>query len=294
MTPFAEFAAVRTAEAERARIYPLVTLGFGPAPEGSRAIGNEWTRRLYDGPFHLPAATDGALPAVSLVFVRSREGNTAIADPADLGGGATDKHLIYEGLSRVAADAVMAGAASAGGESVFFSLWHPEIIALRAALGLPRHPAQVVVTRAGGIDVERSRVFNVPEVAVYLLAAPRACERLGPAVRRRPWVRIVRFDGDLLRTALAALRRQFGIARISTVGGRKTATALLDERIVQDICLTTTERSGGEPGTPFYLGERSLPTRPLVTKRGTDPDAPFVFEHLMLETSSRSGTTRRR
>lgn len=47
--------------------------------------------------------------ALSLVFVQSQDGNTGGADPASFGGGATDKHLIYEGLSRVAADAVLAG-----------------------------------------------------------------------------------------------------------------------------------------------------------------------------------------
>jgi hypothetical protein len=43
---------------------------------------------------------------------QSRDGNTGAADPSTLGGGNTDLHLIYEGLSRVDADAVMAGAAT--------------------------------------------------------------------------------------------------------------------------------------------------------------------------------------
>lgn len=294
MIPFAEFAARKTDEAQRARIHPLVTVGGDPAPAGFTEIGNAWARRLYDGPFLVAAAPDDGLPAVSLVFVRSREGNTGTRDPSELGAGATDKHLIYEGLSRAAADAVMAGAATAGGEGVFFSVWHPEIVALRASLGLARHPAQLVVTAAGRIDVERSRVFNVPEVPVYLLATPRACTRLAPGLRERPWVRLVRIEGEALRPALEALRAEFGIERISAVGGRTIASALLDQGAVRDVCLTTTERSAGEPGTPFYAGKQSLALRPLVTKRGTDPDAPFLFEHLMLATSSRSAPTPRR
>ena len=52
-----------------------------------------------------------------------------------LGGGETDKHLIYEGLSRVAADAVLAGAETIRGGDIVLSVWHPELVRLRASLG---------------------------------------------------------------------------------------------------------------------------------------------------------------
>jgi hypothetical protein len=58
---------------------------------------------------------------------------------------------------------VLAGAATVG-KKVFFSVWHPEIVALRRELGLPRHPAQIVVSRRGHINLEASLLFNVPEV----------------------------------------------------------------------------------------------------------------------------------
>ena len=83
---------------------------------------------------------------MSLVFVQSRDGNTVADNPSTLGGGDTDKHLVYEGLSRVDADAVLAGAATARSERMVFSVWHPELVALRCSLGHRRHPAQVVVT----------------------------------------------------------------------------------------------------------------------------------------------------
>ncbi len=291
MTPFEELAAAKCREAVAARIHPLTTIASAPIASQLPSVGNDWTRRLYGGGFHLVDPAGERLPAVSLVFVRSRDGDTASADPAELGGGDTDKHLIYEGLSRVAADAVMAGAATAGGERVFFSVWHPELVALRTSLGLPRHPTQVVVTGTGCIDVRSARVFNVPEVPALVLATPRACDRIGSALRERPWVRVVPVAGDTLRPALESLRAEYGIRRISAVGGRTTATALVDEGLVLDVCLTTTERAAGEPGTPFYAGKRTLGLRPIVTKRSTDPAAPFLFEHLMLATSPRSGPT---
>ena len=291
MTPFEELAAAKCREAVAARIHPLTTIASEPIASQLPSVGNDWTRRLYDGGFHLVDPAGERLPAVSLVFVRSRDGDTAAPDPAALGGGDSDKHLIYEGLSRVAADAVLAGAATAGGERVFFSVWHPELVSLRTSLGLPRHPTQVVVTGTGRIDVRAARVFNVPEVPALVLATPRACDRIGSALRERPWVQVVPVAGDPLRPALETLRAEHGIRRISAVGGRTIATALVDEGLVQDVCLTTTGRVAGEPGTPFYAGKRMLALRPIVTKRSTDPAAPFLFEHLMLATSSRSDPT---
>ena len=276
---FAEFAASRIRQAELAPIHPLQTIQDDSAAHTLTAVGSVWSRQLYDGDFHLVPSPDADLPAVSLVFVQSREGNTGADNPEDLGGGATDKHLIYEGVSRVAADAVMAGAKSAGGPNTFFSVWHPEFVALRQQLGLPRHPAQIVVTGTGCIDVEQSRVFTVPEVPVYVLATPGACDRL-EALRSRPWVQFIHVDGEHLGAALRTLRTQFGITRISAIGGRTTATALLDEGLVQDVWLTTTAKSAGEPDTPFYVGKRPPVLTPIVTKRGTDPNAPITFQQL--------------
>src|SRR5438045_657945 len=73
-----------------------------------RAIGDAWSWAAFDGPFFESTRTSGL--SVGVVFVRSREGNTGTRNPAALGGGAVDEHLVYEGLTRVAADAVMGGA----------------------------------------------------------------------------------------------------------------------------------------------------------------------------------------
>jgi len=106
------------------------------------SVGNDVTRQHFAGDFLMSPAED-ELPAISLVFVQSREGNTVAQNPADLGGGDTDLNLIYEGLSRVAADGVMAGARTATGR-VLFSVWQPDIVDLRYALGLPQVSVVVV------------------------------------------------------------------------------------------------------------------------------------------------------
>src|ERR1044071_9266941 len=142
---FDRFAARKTAAALAARLTPLATEVEQPDAD-LEAVGNAWTRALFGGPWYMSPPPSADLPSTSLVFVQSRDANTGADDPSALGGGATDKHLIYEGLSRVAVDAVLAGAETVRGSDVIFSVWHPELVALRAALGLPRHPVQIVAT----------------------------------------------------------------------------------------------------------------------------------------------------
>ena len=214
-------------------------------------IGNASSREHYDGPFHLHEAPPD-YPAISLVFVRTRDGNTGAPNPGILGGGPTDKHLIYEGLSRVAADGVLAGASSVG-HSVFFTINHRELVALRLELGFPRHPAQMVMSKDGNVDLE-ARVFTTPDVPVFLLAAINAPGRWGE-IARRPWITLIAINDDL-PAAFARLRSTHGIGRISAVGGRVTATSLVDAGLVQDIYLTTSPIDGGEPNTPWYVGKR--------------------------------------
>jgi riboflavin biosynthesis pyrimidine reductase len=273
-----EFAARKTREAEAASIHPLVTFEEDPLARNLQTIGSAWTRRMYDGGFHLIEPPPDR-PAVSLVFVQSLEGNTGADNPADLGGGATDAHLIYEGLSRAAADAVLAGAATASGAQAFFSVWRQEIVSLRLELGLPRHPAQIVVSNDGRVDAAGTLLFNVPEVPVYLIAGAACRERCADLLSSRPWITVLPLDVGGLGGALAQLRTRHGVSRISAIGGRATATSLIDAGLVQDLCLTTTSRRAGDPDTPFYAGEYPPTLGPIVRKRGTDPRAPIVFEH---------------
>jgi hypothetical protein len=180
------FAARKESEARAAKLEPWTTVA-DHHPDDAIAIGNTWSRGLFDGDFYVSPAPSGDLPSTSLVFVESREGNTVAGDPSALGGGATDKHLIYEGLSRVAADAVMAGAETIRGGQLIFSVWHPELVALRAALGLPRHPIQIVATLRG-VTFDRTLLFNEPDVRVVLLTVPACQDLMGNALAERPWI----------------------------------------------------------------------------------------------------------
>lgn len=244
------------------------------------SVGNDWTRRHYGGDF-LMSPLPESLPGVSLVFVRSREGNTVAHNPSALGGGDTDLHFVYEGLSRVAADGVLAGARTATGR-VLFSVWHPELVALREALGLPRHPAQIVVSFDGNLDPYNTLLFNVPSVRVFVIAGPRCRERCGHMLDR-PNITVIPADDANLTAPLLELRRR-GIDRISAVGGRITASSLVDAGLVQDVYMTTTLKSAGKAGTPFYAGTNPLTLDLIVRKRLMEGcgERTVQFEHFLL------------
>jgi len=246
--------------------------------DGMLAIGSPWTERLFDGPFYLSPLPQ-RLPACHLVFVQSLDGNTGARNPQTLGGGETDKHLIYEGLARVSADAVLAGSSTVRGGSLVFSVWHPELVRLRQTLGQPRHPIQIVATRRG-VPINRELLYNIPEVRVVLLTAPDGFAVMREALAERPWITPIVVDiGHTLIAAFEQLQAM-GVRRISAVGGRGLAADLIDAGLVQDLYLTTSPVAGGEPGTPMY--SRPLELRTVVRKRGTLHEANVVFEHSVL------------
>ena len=276
---FEQFSARKSREAAAARIATLSTVLDRTDQEPVRGIGNPWSRQHFGGDFSIVAPPDRDT-SVSLVFVQSKDGNTAAANPSTLGGGATDQHLIYEGLSRVAADAVLAGAGSVH-RNAFFSVWHPELVELRRSLGLPRHPAQIVVSKEGRLDFD-ALLFNVPEIPVFLIAGDEATSRHAPALRARPWIRPILPVAEDLRSAFERLRDEEGICRISSIGGRLTASHLVDAGLVQDLYLTTTSHEGGEPGTPWYVGAGSPRLKVITQKQWVDGESPIRFEHVLL------------
>jgi len=276
---FQDFAAWKAREAAAATIERLSTVF--DRRDGSRVqgIGNAWSRLHYGGDFGLVSPSQRQT-AMSLVFVQTKDGNTGGPNPGALGGGATDKHLIYEGLSRVAADAVLAGAGSVHRDA-FFSVWHPELVALRASLSLPRHPAQIVVSKRGRVDFD-ALLFNVPDERVFLIAGDEGVARQQSALRARPWVRLIRLDGDDLRPAVEHLRLEEGIQRTSAIGGRFTATQLVDGGLIQDIYLTTTSLEGGEPATPWYSGLASPRLTAITSKQWNERGSRVAFDHFLI------------
>jgi len=277
---FAAFAERKTREAIAA-VTPRYTTEFVSPADGMIAIGNSWSASRFDGTFYLTEPPEKRRPACSLVFVQSADGNTVAADPGSLGGGETDKHVVYEGLSRVAADAVLVGANTMRDDQLVLSVWHPELVDLRRSLDLPRHPVQIIASLTG-LDLNRSLIFNVASIPVVLLTSAAGARQMNDMLAGRPWIRLITVESpDRLESAMVALRDQ-RIARISCVGGRTLATALLGQQLIDDVYVTTSARLGGEPGTPIVLRQSNATL--VLRKHGTGTEAGVVFEHIHLGT----------
>lgn len=277
--PFGEFSARRTTAADAADFPPLHSIINRATQFDLVPIGDAWCQQRFDGPFWASAAV--GRPAVSLVFVQSHDGNTETDDPASLGGGEVDTHLIYEGLTRIAVDGVAVGASTLHADS-FFSVWRRELVEARVARGLPVHPAQIVLTRTGRVDIDGTRLFNVRDVPVFVLTSREGSERLAPALRARPWVQAIIGDGaDALAHQVTELFTR-GQRRISCVGGRRVASAFVDAGLADDLYLTTSPCDGGVPRTPWYVGHGQPSLDRVLAKSWEEVAGVARFDHFVI------------
>jgi riboflavin biosynthesis pyrimidine reductase len=276
---FLEYCRARELAAAAAVLPPYRTVAADLQLGHFHAIGNAWSRALFDGDF-FRTSRKVDIPVTNLVFVESRDGNTGADDPSTLGGGETDKHLIYEGLSRVDADAVLAGATTARSDELVFSVWHPELVKLRLERGHARHPAQVVVISRSSLHFETALMFQEPELPVFLVTTSDAAASLRLQVATRPWIAVI--DGGQPLSMRKALRelKACGIETVSAVGGRTTARALLREGVVHDLYQTTSPKNAGEPNTPLLEVPLNAPA--VVVKEGTGPEQGVRFVHYAL------------
>jgi riboflavin biosynthesis pyrimidine reductase len=275
---FEAMARRKTDEARAVRLPPFATAEIG-AISGLERLGNAWSRTVFDGDF-FASPPAGDLPATNLVFVQSLDRNTGARNPSSLGGGETDKHLIYEGLSRVAADGVLAGAETVRGTGVVLSIWRPELLELRESLRLPRHPVQIVAT-LGRLAFEDTLLLNVPELTVMVVTTAEWVARMRDELACRPWITPIVMERPGELTDAFREMRSRGISRISAIGGRTIAKAMIDAGLVRDLYLTTAPRPGGEPNTPLY--PTPLTGALVVRKTGTGAERGVIFEHLLLD-----------
>jgi riboflavin biosynthesis pyrimidine reductase len=281
VTPFEIYCQQREKEARAAQLSGFYTIEDAAAGYGLVPLGNDWTRQVFDGDFYRMPAAAGHRPAISLVFVQSRDGNTVADNPSTLGGGETDLHLVYEGLSRIDADGVLAGAATARSERILFSVWHPALVELRRSRGQHRHPAQIVLTDSGNVPIERGLMFNEPSLRVFIITRSSTAAGLRARLGDRRWVEIIDAGDPVSLTQAVESLHAKGIHVISAIGGRRTATMLLRERLVSELYLTTSPIDAGQPNTPYCEPPAPALTRVLL-KKGKGSEAGVTFEHLLI------------
>jgi riboflavin biosynthesis pyrimidine reductase len=114
-----------------------------------------------------------------------------------------------------------------------------------------------------------------------ILSAGRPAVDLASRAHSRPWITVISSGNEPdLRLCAERLQRDYGIRRISAVGGRTLATGLLDAGLVTDLYLTTSPKRGGTPNTPMYAGSRPPARELVVSKRSADG---VEFEHFIVQ-----------
>jgi riboflavin biosynthesis pyrimidine reductase len=121
---------------------------------------------------------------------------------------------------------------------------------------------------------------------VFVVTRTSSVEAITRRVAGRPWIEVVDAGEPVsLKRALRDLRTR-GIEIVSCVGGRVTATALLKERLISDIYLTTSAISAGQPDSPYYEGP-PLPLSRVLLKEGRGAETGVRFEHFVVESAFR-------
>jgi len=156
---------------------------------------------LY-GPLRLPRPA--ARPTVLGNFVTTLDGVVSLGLPGQAGGGPISGNNPHDrmvmGLLRAAADAVVVGAGTL--RAVPHHVWTPDYVypplaaaysELRAALGKPAPPLNVIVTARGELDLDL-RVFQSGEAPVLVVTTAPGAERLA-AQRLPPSVQVAAVPG---------------------------------------------------------------------------------------------------
>lgn len=203
-------------------------------------------------------------PHVYANFVASVDGIVAIDPPRGTGGeisGGNAHDRAVMGLLRAAADAVVIGGGNLRAEGDH--VWTGERICpglagpyarLRAAMGKPAAPLQVVVSGSGDLDLSRA-VFSGAAPSVVVTTAAGAARLRG----QRSAVRSVVPEPGVGWISLAALLRAVELgpgALVLVESGPTSTTRFLAEGAVDELFLTR---------SPFFVGRSGeRPTLALV------------------------------
>src|ERR1700737_1154829 len=228
-------------------------------------------RAIYDGHFYAPLPSTPDRPYGTVVFASTLNGKVTFAEPKDIQATFTD-YYFYRELSKVFADAVIAGAETVRGdpsqERFTLSMYDPELIAFRTrVLQKPRHPLQVVITGSGNIATEKEYIFSVPEFKVLVFTTTRGQAALNAHRFDNENVRIVSMGERVeFRTIPEILRSEYAVERMLVIGGASVATQFIDAGVIDEMFSTSANTLGDGNARTFYEGQHLLDTRTVSVK----------------------------
>ncbi len=178
-------------------------------------------------------------PSTRLVLAVSLDGRLA---PPQGGaaqiGGRGDRRVLEESLAW--ADAALLGAETLRRHGTTCLIHAPDLLASRAAAGLPPQPLALVASRSGGIPAEL-RFFQQPLERWLLAPAAVAAQAVDRGFQRG----VALSDWPEVLAQLAVL----GIHRLVVLGGAALAGALLAQGLLDELQLTVCPQVLGGPHT---------------------------------------------
>lgn len=173
----------------------------------------------------------------------------AVTDPAD------QELLRY---LRGQADAVLVGSATVAAERYGPVTLTPEVRARREAAGHVAAPPLVIATASATLSASL-RIFSEPGPRPIIATLRRTAEEAGELADVADLVVVGEDEIDLER--LAAALRERGLHRILCEGGPFLLSRLIEDDLVDDMCLTISPYlAGSQPTTPQPASARELPT----------------------------------
>jgi riboflavin-specific deaminase-like protein len=177
-------------------------------------------------------------------FVSSADGRATFGGRSR-GLGDDGDHAMFHGL-REQVDAVLVGTRTLGVERYGRILGKAERRERRQARGLAPEPLACTVTRSGMVPTDIP-LFEEPEARIVVFTATE-CDCDSSAAQ----VEVIRLDPATmtLTSALQRLRSEFGIRSLLCEGGPSMFSALLHERLVDELFLTLAPKLSGGGESP--------------------------------------------
>lgn len=225
----------------------------GSAPE-VRLLTDAEAAVLYED-LALPPG-DGR-PYVVTNTVVTVDGKEALGGRATPIGSPFDRQVMRR--LRAAADGVILGAGTLRAEEIEFRL-PPELMAGRAARGLPGPLTVAIISARGDLPLDR-RLFRAraPEVIPVAVVAAKADR--STLAQLPSWVQVLVAGEETvdLPLALARLRRDLGVRRAVLEGGPSLNAAMLAAGLVDELFVTVAPRVLGGPALTMVAGATTLP-----------------------------------
>ena len=216
-----------------------------PRPEIDPAEAYEDPRRLHAGD----------RPYVFVNMVASADGGTVVDGVTEQLGSPGDRHIFL--LLRSMADAILVGAETVRSEGYGAPKVRPEFREARAARGQAELPRIAVVTRSLRLDWA-SALFTDERSRPFVLApADVDAARLDEARERADVVAVGAPQLDL-EAALRQLSAD-GVRALLCEGGPTLNATLLQDGLIDELCLTVSPTLVGGGGGARIMGAAALP-----------------------------------